>query len=705
MAALVPAPLTLTGGEAPERVRGAEVSPGYFALLGVAPALGRGFTAAEGAGRAADVVVLSDGLWRRRFAADPGVVGRTLALGGRPRTVVGVMPPGFDPPRFGWLAEQELWLPFAPTPDNRQWGRFLLVVARLRPDATLAGARREMAAIAAAREGEEPGNRGWSASVVPLGEQITGEVRTALLVLLGAVGLLLLIAVVNVATLGLAHARRRAPELAIRRAIGASRGRLVRQLCAQNLILGGAGAAVGLAAAWAGMRALVALLPAGVPRTAEVRLDAPVLLAATGVAVLATLASGTFAALRGVRPASAVGAGGRSSARLGGGSLIVAEVALGIVLTIAAGLMVRSFAALRAVDLGFAAEGVVVARVALDDARYHDAASRRAFLDALLAGLRATPGVDAASAISGRPFGGFGPATAIADARRRGSADGEPPVADVRWVDRSWFQTLRAPLLAGSPFGEPQPSDGVTEAVISRSAARAVWPAEAAVGRRLAVELFDGLEARVVGVVGDLHLVDPRTPVRPAVFLPLDRWPAEAFDVMVRGGGPPEELAAVVRQAARRLDPAVPVDRVQALAEAVDGALAGDRLTTLLLSGFALTSLLLAAVGIYAVFAGDVARRRRDLGIRRALGAPPSRLLLRVLGRGLGRAAAGVAIGLAGALLATRLMGSLLFGVGPADPLAFAAVAAALLAVAALATLVPAARAARVSPLEVMRLD
>jgi len=466
MVAVVPRPVTLIEGGAPERVTGAEISPGYFDLLGVAPARGREFTSADAAPGAADVVILSDGYWRRRFGGDPSVVGRALSVGGRPHTIVGIMP-NVEPPRFGWLGEQPLWFPFVATNENRAWGRFLLVIARLRPEATLGQARAEMLAIADRRSREAAANEGWSATVTPLARQITGDVRTPLIVLLGAVSLLLLMAVTNVATLMLSLTRRRARELAMRRAIGATDSRLFRQLFTQSALLGAIGGAVGLLTAAPGVRLLVMLLPPDVPRVDSIRLDTPVLLAASGIAVLATIAFGTVAAIRG-RSSAALAASsqgeGRISPRTGGGTLVAVEIALGLALSLMAMLMARSFIALRAVDLGFSSEGVVVARVGLPGDRYRSGASQRAFFTALLERIRALPGVESASLISARPLGGLGPATSVSDPREPAVPASHAPVVDVRFAEAAYFRTLGIRSSRGTTFDERDDGDGPPQA-------------------------------------------------------------------------------------------------------------------------------------------------------------------------------------------------------------------------------------------------
>ena len=705
MAALVPLPATIGVAPNPEHVMGAEVSPGYFETLGVSPALGRTFASNEEQNGGADVIVLSDGFWRSHFGGDDQVIGRTLALDGRPHTIVGVMPSSFDPPRFAWLNDQAFWRPFGPTDNNRGWGRFLLVVGRVKGDVPVNAALREVQGIAAQRATEDKGNEGWSANIVGLSAQITGDARLPLLVLLGAVCLLLLMAVTNVANLTLGLVRRREHELAVRRAIGATWSRLLRQIITLSAVVSAVGCLIGFVAAVGGVRVLVALLPPETPRSGSIRVDAPVLLFTASVSMIAALGVGGVAALRGGRNgvASLRESGGRAAARLRGGSLVTAEVALGLVLTVLAGLTMRTFEKLRSVDLGFESERVVFARVGVSGAGYRTPEARAAFFDQVLSRVRALPGVQAASAVSTRPFGGMGPATTLGDAST--AETGDSVVADVRYIDADLFRTLRTPLVAGSTFDSRDALDAPPRVVVNRALAQRFWPSESPIGKRLRVPMFNGIVPEVIGVVGDVHLMDARTPVRGAIYLANARFPMDALDLVVRTSVDGASVAKSLQAIVTTLDPALPVYWVTTLDDMVGRALSRDRFTAALLGAFAVVSLLLAAVGIYGVFAGDVAQRRKEIGIRVALGAPSGGVIALVMRRAMTRAVLGVALGTGGALLAARAMRSLLFGVGAADPVSFVGVAALLLLVAVAATLVPAVRAARVSPLVAIRTD
>ena len=706
MAGAVPFPGIVAGTPNPERVMGAEVSPGYFQLLGVAPALGRVFASEEERDGGANVLVLSDGYWRSRFGGDRTVLGKTLTIDGRVHTVIGVMPASFDPPKFAWLIDQAFWRPFGGTESNRGWGRFLLVIARLRPNVSIAAASRELEAIAAQRATEVKTNEGWSATVVSLSRQITGDVRLPLLVLLGAVGLLLLMAVTNVANLTLGLVRRREHELAVRRAIGATSSRLVRQLITQSIVLGAIGCLVGFVAALLGVRVITAMLPEEMPRATSIGIDAPVGAVMVVVSLVASVAIGAIAAARGGRGGSASlreTGGGRAATRLRGGSLVTAEIALGLVLTVLAGLTVRTFTALRSVSLGFDAERVVIARVGLSGPRYQAPEARAQFFAQLMLRLRDAPGVQAASAISTRPFGGMAPATTLGDASA--PVTGDSVMADIRYVDAQVFKTLRVPMLNGMTFDARDRIDAPARAVINNAMARALWPNADPIGKRLRVPMFNGITPEVIGVVGDMHLMDARTPVRPTVYLADTKIPVDVRDIVLRGAASSDGLVTSLRSAVASIDAGVPVSWVTPLDDLVGRSLARDRFTALLLGAFAVVSLLLAGVGVYGVFAGDVAQRRKEIGIRVALGAPSGGVVRLVMRRAMTRAVLGVALGTGAALAAANAMKSMLFGVGSTDPLSFGGVAVLLLLVAVAATLVPALRAARVSPLVAIRMD
>ena len=707
VAAMVPAPRTL-GGVSPERISAAQVSPSYFRLLGVHPTIGRDFTNTDELNGGTDVAILSDRLWRDRYGADSSIVGRSISMDGVPYTVIGVMPPDFEPPSFGWMTEYPLWIPFAPTADNRNWGRFLHVIGRLRPTTTIADARAELVALSARLARDNAENNEWSATIVPLREQIIGDVRRPLLTLFGAVSLLLLMAMVNVSNLVTAFTRRRVPELLLRQAIGATRGRLLRQQLALSAALGVLGMGVGIAVALAATRGLIALTPPDVPRLAGARIDGMVLTFVLAVTCITTIIIGGLSAARGVpRTGQALGiATSRATARLHGARLVTCEIAVGLVLTALAMLMVRSLLNLGRVDLGFQAQGVIVARVSLPSARYPTNVQRRQFFDALVARVSALPGIGSASVATTSPFACCPPATTVRDAARAADRGAANPTTDVRFVDTSYFATLRIPIIAGGSFARSEASDGPPRALISRALAHTLWGDADPLGRSVSIDLFNTTTAQVIGVVGDVHYGDIRTPPRPAAYLSTNRFPSSERDIIVRASrGSASTYVRPLRDVLASLDASIPLYRAGSLEQVVNERLAEERFVTALLSAFALLALALTLVGVHGVLAADVARRRREIGIRLALGADRRSVYALVLRRMAAPAALGMAIGVLGAVLLSRALSTLVFGIATTDIATFAIVSATLAAVAVVATWMPAFRATRVPAVEAIKAE
>lgn len=710
MAALVPAPATAVVNGVAERVAGVQVSAGYFRLLGIAPAIGREFSPAEAAS-AINVTVLSHDFWRRHFGFDSSIVGRAIEIDGKTVTVVGIMPATFDPPRFGWIDEQELWLPYGPISAYQPWGRAFHVVARLRTGVSIARADAEMASLGGQLAAEIPANSGWSATVSSLATQITGDVRRPLLLLLGGVLLLLVMSVVNVANLALGLARRREAEFAVRRAIGGSTSRLLRQLFVQNGLLALLGCAAGIGVAALGLRGLIALMPPNMPRTGSIHLDATVLSLALIVTVGASLLFGSIAALRGSRDAGLSAMALRSArsgpgaSRWGGNALVTVEVALALLITVLAALMVRSFANLRSIPTGFNASGIVAGRIGLAGDRYAGPDLERRFFDELTARLRTAPGVTSVSIANVRPFRGGSPVTSVIDPLHPLARGVEPPSVDIRFVDSTFFATLRIPLTTGHGFSAIEATGGAAHIVISATLARTLGLGANPIGHHISIGLFNNLDAEIVGVAADVHLYDLRAPIRGAAYLPASRFPSSVYDVLLRGEGGPERLANVLRSTVSGMDPGLPVYDAEPLQAVIDRSTARDRFTMSVLGLFAFISLMLAGVGIYGVSSADVASRRREIGIRRALGASGGGVVAAAVRRTFIQAAIGIAAGLVAALLATRAIASLLFGIGATDPVAFTAVAALLLGVTVIATIIPAWRATRVSPLLAIRSE
>jgi putative ABC transport system permease protein len=707
-------PISLAGDGDPESLTSWAIYPNFFSVLGVPPLYGRGFTEDEAWQGKVESVVVSYGLFRRRFGGDPGLVGRTVELNGRARTVVGVMPPGFSFPQEGI----DLWYPFDWEPANRDqvWFRrahFVRTFARLAPGVSLAAARGELEGIAAQLETEYPEtNQQMGAGASPLHESVVRESRPALLLLAGAVGLVLLVACANVAGLQLARGAVRRRELGMRAALGASGGRLARQLVTESLALALFGGAAGLAlASWAG-RGLVALVPGGLPRGGEIGLDGTVL----AFAFAATLAAGLLFGL-----APAIGAVWRSrAADLGGGRsgttnpdqqrarrlLVVAEVALALVLVTGAGLLLKSLHRLSEVDPGFDPQGGVAVQVSLPGARYGEPAQARDFFDQLRERARALPGVRAAALTDHLALSGSSWTSDFAIAGR-GREDYGVGVHH-RTVGPEYFRTLGVPLVGGRTFTSEDRPDAPRVVLVNDALARRYFPAGDAVGSRLCFDRYpddNSVWRTIVGVVGDEKIDDLASPARPEIFESTTQDDQYSLYLVLRAAGDPLALVPSVRAAVHDLDPKLPLDSVTTLDDVVAKATARQRFLTLLLGLFAAVALTLAVVGVYGVIAYGVAVRRREIGIRMALGARLGRVLGGVLGEGLLLGAAGLLLGLAGALAATRLLSGMLFEVSTTDAGTFTAVAVVVAAVAAAASYLPARRAAAVDPAVTLRSE
>jgi putative ABC transport system permease protein len=705
--------LTEPGGE-PERLRGRQASSGLFATLGRPLLLGRGFTADEDRPGAEPVAVLSEGLWERRFGRDPGVLGRALELSGVSFRVIGVMPGDLH---ASWKAI-DVYTPLLRLEDriggeeNRGNHPGLYVIARLRPRVTVEAARAEVRGIATSLAQEHPdSNARQSMTLEPLHDPLVGELRPALLLLLGAVLCVLLIACANVANLLLARAADRVREVAVRQALGAKRARLLRQLLTESLLLSLCGGALGVAFAFGGLRLLLASLPDGVPRADEIGLDGPVLLATLAVALLTGLG---FGIAPGLRLASAglsepLREGGRGTPgpghrRLRDG-LVVAEVSLALVLLVGAGLLLRSFFRVLSADAGFRAEGVITAAVPLPQARYDTPESKCAFASRLAEELRRIPRVEAVG-LANPLLGGWQSSFHVEG--RPEAAPGERPSADITRVTPGYFEAMGVRHLEGRLFEDRDRQGAPTVAIVDESFARTYWPQESPLGQRLRFGSLsdDGPWLAVVGVVGHVKNYGVDQQSRVEVYLPYLQNPAgSALTIVARTSADPAGLAAGLRQALRAADPLVPAHSLRTLGELVAERTAQRRLAVLLISVFAGLALLLAAIGIYGVMSYAVAQRTSEIGIRMALGAEREHILGMVLRHGALMAASGVALGLVAALALARLLTSLLFETSAADPPTFSLVPLLLLGVAALACYLPARRATRVDPLVALRCE
>ncbi|HVT58196.1 MAG TPA: ABC transporter permease [Thermoanaerobaculia bacterium] len=714
--------VNLAGDQAPERVAGAAVTPNLLGVLGVQPLLGRGFTAYEGRSGRGQVVLLAEGLWRRRFGADRHLIGSAIEVNGERKTVVGVMPQDFKLPLdFNTEAPSEVWWPLAPEkegagmpPNGGSHGYY--AVGRLRAGITAQAAGAQLRAIAGRLTSEGIYARDWHFQplVVPVFDEILGSLRRALTVLMVAVGSLILIACGNVANLLLAHGNGRRKEFALRVALGARRGSLVRRLLAESFVLAALGGIGGLGLAFLGVKGLLVLHPEAIPRLEEVQLDG-------GIATFAFLLSGLTACLFGILPALRLSnvqmresiAGGRSlgqsrTLRQLQGMLVAAEVALSLVLVLAAGLMIRSVSGLLRVDTGLRVENVLTARLALPASSYAGAAAVAGFYDRLLARLRVLPGIAAAGAARYLPL-----ASQLGDWGLVVEGYQPPPSQNARgdWqaVTPGYFEAMGMALRGGRFFTLADGAANAPVIVISEAMARKFWPGRNALGRRIQV----GIGRRspwstVVGIVGEVRHNGITAAGSGILYLPqaqaaasLGFAPSE-MTLVLKTNRDPGRLIPPLRAVIRKLDPKLPLGEVRTLEAVFSGAVSVSRFTMLFLIACSLLALTLAAVGVYAVVGYAVGLRTQEIGVRMALGARRWQVVALVVRQGLGWIGLGLLAGCATALGATRLLVGLLYGVGERDPLTFAGVAGVLLMVALAASFLPARRAAGVNPVSAL---
>ena len=697
-------PLTISdasgGDQAEVQARVATVD--HFGVLGARARLGRTLLPGD---EQEQVAVLDHALWQGRFGGDPDVVGRTIALDGVQHTVVGVMPASFHPTG----GSPELWVPHPlARPD---WpGRSLQAIGRLRPGATVAGARAEMQAITARLNAAYPdSHRDWGVLVTPLQEDVVGRARPALLVLLGAVSLLLLIACANVASLFLGRAVSRRKETAVRRSLGASRGRLVVQTMTEALVVALLAGAVGVALAHFGTGTILRLLPPelALPRLEEVAVDWRALAFALGVSVLTGALFGTAPAIGGsaVEPGRALrdvtrgATGARSPLRA---ALVVGEVALAVVMLASAGLLVRTVHNLLQVDTGLHADGVLTMNVALPRERYAEADARRRLFSELLARLDALPGTVATGTTSALPLASGRSANWFVRDDRPRPAPGQELVADYRVVGGDYFAAMGMRVLAGRVFDAADDADAPTRFVVNEALAQRHFPGEDPVGKRITYEWFGEQSGEIVGVVASVRETALDAEPSAAVYRAHAQDPAPRATIVVRTAGAPAALSRAAAAAVTAVDPTLPAPRVQSFEQVVTATLARQRLSMFLLVAFAGLALALVLIGLYGVVSYAVAQRRREFGVRVALGALPRDVVRMVLRDGLVLVGAGLAIGLAGTLAVGRVISGFLFGIAPFDPITLAAVVVLLLGTTMAASAVPARRATRVDPAGVL---
>jgi putative ABC transport system permease protein len=697
-----------------ERVQGARVSWTYFRVLGVRPAIGRDFVEAEDNRSAELAVILSHGLWMRRYGGDRSIVGRAIPIDGAPHNVVGVLPPSFD---NVLSPNAQIWRVLryeTSSPSACRTCRHLRMVARLRPEVTREQAAAELDRLSGVLMREHP--RDYPAAgmhVVRLQEQVTRSLRPVLFAVVGATALVLLIAIANVTSLQLARAMRREGEFAVRSALGAGRGRLVQQLLAEGLLVATLGGLAGVLVAVGALPALLARLPQELPRLAAVRVD----VAALGVAATITLVIGI---LIGLTPAWR---GGRASVfdTLRGGTrvagfprhvaragLVVAEIALALMLLAGAGLLSRSLLGLLAVDTGFQPANLLTLGVQATGNRYDSAAKVFAYHDRVRGAVLAVPGVIGVGLTSQLPLAGNMDTYGIRAKDKPLARPELAPYADRYTVSHDFMQTMRIPLLRGRYFTPADNRDSTPPVVIvSAALAAKIWPGEDAVGKQIQLGSPDSPWRAVVGVAANVRHSGLDATVTQQVYMPSRQWPFPDFWVtlVVRTRGDPASLAAAVRRAVRSIDPDQPITSVATMDQVIAASTAQRRLALLLFAAFAGVALLLAAAGIYGVIAGSVAERTREIGVRAALGATPGDILRMVLLQGARLAALGLAIGIAGALGFGRVLETLLYGIKPADPFTLGGVSVILAAIAGAACLVPARRALEVDPVTALRAD
>jgi putative ABC transport system permease protein len=720
--------VNLTGNQDPVRVNAAFVNASLFPVLGINAKLGRTFSQDEDQPGQNKVALLSHNLWLGRFGSEPDIVGKTIGISGESYTVIGVMPDGFQFPD-----QDDIWVPLAvdkAKPENRG-SHSLEVVARLKPGFTPEQAGVELSNIAATLQERYPQNYpqdgGWGLFFVPMLDELVGKLRPALWVLLGAVGFVLLIACVNVANLLLARAGAREKEFAVRAALGAGRGRLVRQLITESLLLALIGSALGLALAWTCIKVFVGFGPPDIPRLSEIGLDWRVAGFSLFMSIVTGLVFGLAPALQASKPdlQDALKEGGRGST---GGRhrlrnvLVVSEVAIALVLLVGAGLMIKSFSRLLDLDLGFRSEKILTMRLSLPDPKYKEDAQQAAFYRQLLERVRALPGVESAGVISNLPLSGSysSGTTAVEHAdveEGLRSFKGIPYIeADRRSVSADYFSTLGIALKEGRLLTEADNETAPPVAVVDEMFQRRFWPKGSAVGKRFVARFDDGKDiqwGQIVGVVAHVkhYGIDKVKQYglahegREQVYFPYPQRPQSRMYLAVRTSLAPLSLATAVRGEVLALDKDQPIYEVKSMEQLVSNSLAERQLNMVLLAGFSGIALVLAAVGIYGVMSYSVTQRTHEMGIRMALGAKQSNVLSLVIRQGMTLALLGVGAGLAGAFALTRLMASLLYGVSTTDPLTFAAISVILTGTALAACFVPARRATKVDPMVALRYE
>jgi predicted permease len=707
----------------PEMLEGLRVSSGFFPALGVTPALGRVFASEEDQPGHEHEVLLSDSVWRNRFQADPAIVGRAVNLNGAPYLVVGVMPPGFAFPRanempgdFNFPREAQLWVPAAlPAVEPPFTPSELAIIGRLQPGLTVEQAQAAMNLFSAGMDRLNPAGKGWYQSrVTLLQRQVAGDTRRPLLLMLCAVGVVLLIVCFNVASLLLTRSIGRQREFTLRAALGAGRSRVLRQLLTESLLLSAAGGVLGIVVATTGVLLVKRFGPSSIPRLHEAGADLRVFAFALGVTLLTGILFGLAPAIGATRVnlVESLKEGGQKS---GSGAshprlrnaLVVSQIALALVLVVAAGLLIRSFYRLLGADAGFHAEHVLTFELSLPGAQYPDRQHIAQFYRQALPDLRAVAGVQSAAMTEAVPMGGAPESTAIRIPGHPPARRNEAPIANYTIISPDFFSTLRTPLLRGREFTDSDSATTQPVTVINQAMARTFWPREDALGKQVIVPA-QRVPMIVIGIVANIKHSSMREDAEPEMFVPYtqDVWPSMSImQIVLRAQADPDSVIGGARNAVHALDPGLPLAKITTLTTLAGTAMARDRFSMLLLGFFGALSLILAAVGIYGVISYSVGQRTQEIGIRIALGARRENVFGMILAHGLRLTGLGIGLGFLAALGVGRMMTGFLYGVGATDPLTFAAVSLFLAAVALVASIFPAYRAASIDPMQALRAE